>query len=98
MVQVEGLGDGYFGAHPVGGGGQHRAGVRAQRTGVEETRKTADPADHLRPVSGPDMLAHQLHGPVAGLDVHPGPGVRTGHETSWQIPSCSAARGGIGTG
>ena len=56
-----------LGAHPVGGGHQHRRAHRAQQlAGVVQPAEGADAGQHFRPVGGFHRRLHHLHGAVAG--------------------------------
>ena len=78
VVPVEGLGDRDLGADAVGGGGEHRVVEALERGGVEHPGEPAEAAEHLGAGGARDAGPHQLDGPVAGLDVDAGTGVRDG--------------------
>ena len=78
VVDVEGLGDGDLGAHPVGGGGQQGAAVVAQGGDVHEPGEAPDAADDGRGHGGGHGVLHERDGPVPGGGVHAGIGVGDG--------------------
>lgn len=75
VVDVHGLGDGYLGAHAVGGGGQQRLLVGQQLRDVVQAGETADAAQHRAVVRRLDGVLHELDGAVARFDVDAGGGI-----------------------
>ncbi|MPM25305.1 hypothetical protein SDC9_71796 [bioreactor metagenome] len=71
VVLVHQKGQLQLGAHTVGAGHQHRI-AHAGEVGRKQAAEAADAPHHAGGHGAPDVALHQLHGPIAGGDVHPG--------------------------
>ena len=71
VVLVHQKGDFELGAHAVGAGNQHRAG-NARQIQFKQAAEAADARNHAGDGRARHVLLHQLHGAVAGGDVHTG--------------------------
>ena len=70
VVPAHPLGNHHLRADAVGRGRQQRPPVAREPGGIEQPGKSADAAHHLGPGGPGDRSAHQVDGPLPGLDVN----------------------------